>query len=31
MDDRGIKASFTKALHAAHDRAKEMGDEFGKA
>jgi pyrroline-5-carboxylate reductase len=31
MDDSGIKASFAKALHAARDRAKEMGDEFGKA
>jgi pyrroline-5-carboxylate reductase len=31
MDDSGIKASFARALHAARDRAKEMGDEFGKA
>ena len=31
MDDSGIKASFVKALHAARDRAQEMGDEFGKA
>ena len=31
MDDSGIKSSFAKALHAARDRAKEMGDEFGKA
>jgi pyrroline-5-carboxylate reductase len=31
MDESGIKASFSRALHAACDRAKEMGDEFGKA
>lgn len=31
MDDSGIKSSFAKALHAARDRAKEMGDEFGKS
>ena len=31
MNNSGIKASFAKALHAARDRAKEMGDEFGKA
>jgi pyrroline-5-carboxylate reductase len=31
MDDSGIKASFAKALHAARNRAKEMGDEFGAA
>jgi pyrroline-5-carboxylate reductase len=31
MDASGIQASFAKALHAARDRAKEMGDEFGKA
>jgi pyrroline-5-carboxylate reductase len=31
MDDSGIKASFAKALHAARDRAREMGDEFGAA
>jgi pyrroline-5-carboxylate reductase len=31
MDDSGIKAGFAKALHAARNRAKEMGDEFGKA
>jgi pyrroline-5-carboxylate reductase len=30
MDESDIKASFAKALHAARDRAKEMGDEFGK-
>ena len=30
MDDSGVKASFAKALHAARNRAKEMGDEFGK-
>jgi pyrroline-5-carboxylate reductase len=31
MDESGIKARFAKALHAARDRATEMGDEFGKA
>jgi pyrroline-5-carboxylate reductase len=31
MDESGIKARFAKALHAARDRAQEMGDEFGKA
>ena len=31
MDESGIKARFTQALHAARDRAQEMGDEFGKA
>jgi pyrroline-5-carboxylate reductase len=31
MDQSGIKALFGKALHAARDRAREMGDEFGKA
>jgi pyrroline-5-carboxylate reductase len=31
MDDSGIKASFARALHAACDRAKEMGDAFGSA
>ena len=31
MDESGIKASFAKALHAARDRAREMGDAFGKA
>ena len=31
MDESGIKASFAKALHAARNRAKEMGDEFGSA
>ena len=31
MDESGIKASFAKALHAARNRAREMGDEFGKA
>ena len=31
MDESGIKTSFAKALHAARDRAKEMGDEFGAA
>jgi len=31
MDESGIKARFAKALHAARDRAQEMGDAFGKA
>ena len=31
MDESGIKARFARALHAARDRAREMGDEFGKA
>ena len=31
MDDSGIQARFAKALHAARDRAQEMGDEFGRA
>ena len=31
MDDSGIKAAFTKALHAARDRAQAMGEEFGRA
>ena len=31
MDESGIKDRFVKALHAARDRAREMGDEFGEA
>lgn len=31
MDDSGVKELFAKAMHAAHRRAQEMGDEFGKA
>ncbi len=31
MDESGIKDRFVKALHAARDRAREMGDEFGAA
>lgn len=31
MDDSHIKDLFAKALHAAHDRAAEMGEEFGEA
>ena len=31
MDDSNMKALFAKALHAARNRAKEMGDEFGSA
>lgn len=30
MEDSGIKARFVQAMHAAHDRAQEMGDEFGR-
>lgn len=29
MDDHGIKALFMTAMHAAQQRAKELGDEFG--
>ncbi|MBG9388782.1 pyrroline-5-carboxylate reductase [Caenimonas aquaedulcis] len=29
MERDGMKALFSKALHAARDRAKELGDEFG--
>ncbi|MDD2727730.1 pyrroline-5-carboxylate reductase [Malikia sp.] len=29
LEDSGVKASFVKALHAAGQRAKELGDEFG--
>ena len=29
MDESGIKASFAKSLHAARNRAREMGEEFG--
>jgi pyrroline-5-carboxylate reductase len=31
MDDAGIKASFITAMQAAEQRARELGDEFGKA
>lgn len=31
MDASGIQARFAQALHAARDRAREMGDEFGRA
>ena len=31
MDESGVKDLFAKAMHAAHRRAQEMGDEFGKA
>lgn len=31
MDEGGLKDLFSKALHAAHQRAKAMGDEFGAA
>lgn len=30
MDDAGMKDAFIKAMHAAHRRAREMGEEFGK-
>ena len=30
MEQDGVKAEFVKALHAACNRAKELGDEFGK-
>jgi hypothetical protein len=29
MERDGVKALFAKAIHAARQRAKEMGDEFG--
>ncbi|MEN9904718.1 MAG: hypothetical protein RLZZ555_1283 [Pseudomonadota bacterium] len=29
LEGSGVKASFVKALHAACDRARELGDEFG--
>jgi pyrroline-5-carboxylate reductase len=31
MEDAGIKAAFVKAMQAAQIRARELGDEFGKA
>jgi len=31
MDESGMKQRFAQALHAARNRAREMGDEFGKA
>ena len=31
LDDAGVKASFVKAMQAAEVRARELGDEFGKA
>jgi pyrroline-5-carboxylate reductase len=30
LEQAGVKAAFVKALHAARDRAKELGDEFGR-
>lgn len=30
MEQDGVKAAFVKALHAARQRAEELGDEFGK-
>jgi len=29
LQDEGVKAAFVKALKAAQQRAKELGDEFG--
>ena len=29
LEERGVKAAFVQALHAACDRARELGDEFG--
>jgi len=31
LETLGVKASFVKAMQAAEVRAKEVGDEFGKA
>ncbi|PIT80315.1 pyrroline-5-carboxylate reductase [Limnohabitans sp. 15K] len=31
LETSGVKASFVKAMHAAEVRARELGDEFGKA
>jgi pyrroline-5-carboxylate reductase len=31
MEAAGIKASFVNAMQAAEQRARELGDEFGKA
>jgi len=31
LEDSGVKAAFVKALHAAAQRASELGDEFGQA
>ena len=30
LEAAGVKAAFVKALHAARDRAAELGDEFGR-
>ena len=30
MEDSGVKAALVKALHAAADRGRELGEEFGK-
>jgi pyrroline-5-carboxylate reductase len=30
MDDAGVQPLFIKALHAACERARELGDEFGR-
>jgi pyrroline-5-carboxylate reductase len=31
LENHGVKAAFVKALHAARERARELGDEFGRA
>ena len=31
LEDSGVKASFVKSMQAAQVRARELGDEFGKA
>jgi pyrroline-5-carboxylate reductase len=31
MENAGIKLAFVKAMQAAEQRARELGDEFGKA
>jgi pyrroline-5-carboxylate reductase len=30
METDGVKAAFVRAMHAAQQRAREMGDEFGR-
>jgi pyrroline-5-carboxylate reductase len=29
MDNDAVKAAFVRALHAANERARQLGDEFG--
>ena len=31
LDEAGVKPAFVRALHAAQQRARELGDEFGAA